>query len=71
VTTAVPAVPAAAVAVIAAAVEDHRLTADPVTDTPHATAVDIAVYLVSSGYAIRPDVSLWRRLLRRVGAGAL
>ncbi|CAG6392742.1 hypothetical protein NMG29_06500 [Streptomyces cocklensis] len=53
-TTALPAIPAAAVAVIAAALEDHRLTADPVTDTPHAAAEDIALYLASSGYALVP-----------------
>lgn len=70
-TTATPAVPAAAVSVIAAALEDHRRTASPATDTPRAAAEDVALYLVSSGYAITPVMSLWRRLLRRVGAGAL
>lgn len=56
-TTAPPAIPEAAVAVIAAALEDHRLTADPLTDTPRAAADDIAFYLASSGYALVPAVT--------------
>lgn len=47
-------IPDAAVAVIAAALEDHRRAADAETDTPRAAAEDIAIYLASSGYALVP-----------------
>jgi hypothetical protein len=53
-TTALPRIPDSTVAIIAAALEDHRRAADPATDTPRAAAEDIAFYLASSGYALVP-----------------
>lgn len=46
---------AAAIAVIEAALDDYRLTTPPDQQTPAGAADRAAEYLLSSGYAIRPD----------------
>ncbi len=46
-------IPAAAVAVIAAALDDYRLTTPADTQTPHGAAERAAEYLASSGWDIR------------------
>jgi hypothetical protein len=45
-------IPAAAVAVIAAALDDYRLTTPAAVQTPHGAAQRAAEYLASSGWAI-------------------
>lgn len=47
------AIPPAAVAVIAAALDDYRLTTPTDTQTPHGAAQQAARYLASSGWEIR------------------
>jgi hypothetical protein len=46
-------IPAAAVAVIAAALDDYRLTTPADRQTPHGAAQRAAEYLASSGWDIR------------------
>lgn len=46
-------IPAAAVAVIAAALDDYRTTTPTDTQTPHGAATRAAEYLLSSGWDIR------------------
>ncbi|GGW41137.1 RRQRL motif-containing zinc-binding protein [Streptomyces xantholiticus] len=48
-------IPDAAVAVIAAALDDYRLTTPHDQQTPHGAAERAAEYLLSSGYRIAPD----------------
>ncbi|MBT2505129.1 hypothetical protein J7I98_04300 [Streptomyces sp. ISL-98] len=48
-------IPLAAIAVIAAALDDYRLTTPEATATPHGAAERAAKYLIASGYAITPD----------------
>jgi hypothetical protein len=45
-------IPPAAIAVIAAALDDYRLTTPVDTQTPHAAAQRTAEYLLSSGWTI-------------------
>jgi hypothetical protein len=45
-------IPAAVVAVIAAALDDYRLTTPDATQTPHGAAERAAQYLASSGWDI-------------------
>ncbi|WP_263165439.1 hypothetical protein [Streptomyces sp. SCSIO ZS0520] len=47
-------IPEAAIAVIAAALEDHRLLTPPDESTPRVQAEYAAMYLASSGYALVP-----------------
>lgn len=49
-------IPPAAIAVIAAALDDYRLTTPTHQQTPHAAAERAAEYLTASGYAIAPDL---------------
>jgi len=46
-------IPAAAVAVIAAAYDDYRTTTPPETQTPRGAATRAVEYLASSGWTIR------------------
>jgi predicted RNA-binding Zn-ribbon protein involved in translation (DUF1610 family) len=46
-------IPDAAIAVIAAALDDYRLTTPAGTQTPHGAAERAAQYLLSSGWTIR------------------
>ena len=48
-----PRIPAATVAVIAAALDDYRLTTPLDRQTPHAAAVRAAEYLVSLGWSVQ------------------
>ena len=47
-----PAIPAAAIAVIAAAIEDYRLTTPPDRQTPHGAAALAAKELATSGWGL-------------------
>lgn len=49
-------IPPAALAVIAAALDDYRMLTPPDLTTPHGAAEQIAQYLLSSGYRITPDL---------------
>lgn len=48
--------PPAAIAVIAAAIDDYRLITPPEQQTPADLTDRIGQYLLSSGYLIRPDI---------------
>lgn len=50
-------IPPAAVAVITAALDDYRITTSEAEATPAGAAERIAEYLLSSGYAITPDLT--------------
>lgn len=50
-------IPPAAVAVIAAALDDYRTTTPPNEQTPHDAAARAAEYLAGSGYTITPDTT--------------
>jgi hypothetical protein len=49
-------IPPAALAVIAAALDDYRLITPPDLTTPEGASEQIAQYLLSSGYRITPDI---------------
>lgn len=49
--------PPAAAAIIDAAIDDYRLLTPPEEQTPAGLTDRIGQYLLSSGYAVRPDVS--------------
>ena len=55
----------AAIAVMAAAAEDYRLTTPPDQATPAGVAERIAEYLLSSGYAIAPTTEPTTTTTRR------
>ncbi|MFG2670823.1 hypothetical protein [Streptomyces sp. NPDC048445] len=48
--------PPAAAAIVAAAIDDYRLIVPPEQQTPAGLTDRIGQYLLSSGYAVRPDV---------------
>jgi hypothetical protein len=50
-------IPPAAHAIIAAALDDYRLTVPTDRQTPDGAADRIGEYLLTSGYAIRPDLT--------------
>jgi hypothetical protein len=54
-------IPAAAIAVIAAALDDYRLTTPPHTQTPRAAAERAAEYLASSGWGLHVPRSIQPR----------
>lgn len=47
-------IPAAAIAIITAALDDYRLTTPPDQQTPAGAADRTAEYLLTAGYDIRP-----------------
>lgn len=49
--------PPAVRAVIDAAIDDYRLVTPPEQQTPAGLTDRIGQYLISSGYAVRPDVT--------------
>ncbi|WP_328902319.1 hypothetical protein OHR86_22525 [Streptomyces sp. NBC_00441] len=49
--------PPAAAAIVAAAIDDYRLVVPPEQQTPAGLTDRIGQYLVSSGYAVQPDVT--------------
>ncbi len=49
--------PPAAAAIIDAAIDDYRLITPPEEQTPAGLTDRIGQYLLSSGYAVRPDVT--------------
>ncbi|MCX0246438.1 hypothetical protein [Streptomyces drozdowiczii] len=49
--------PPAAAAIIDAAIDDYRLLVPPEEQTPAGLTDRIGQYLLSSGYAVRPDVT--------------
>jgi hypothetical protein len=48
--------PPAAVAIVEAGLDDYRTLTPPEQQTPHGAALLAIEYLLSSGYAIRPDL---------------
>lgn len=49
--------PPAAAAIVAAAIDDYRLLVPPDRQTPAGLTDRIGQYLISSGYAVQPDVT--------------
>ncbi|MEW2127074.1 hypothetical protein AB0891_25480 [Streptomyces sp. NPDC007259] len=49
--------PLAVRAIVDAAIDDYRLTIPPEQQTPAGLTDQIGQYLISSGYAVRPDVT--------------
>jgi hypothetical protein len=49
--------PPAAAAIVNAAIDDYRLITPPEKQTPAGLTDRIGQYLLSSGYAVRPDVT--------------
>lgn len=49
--------PPAVAAVIDAAIDDYRIVTPPDQQTPAGLTDQIGQYLVSSGYAVQPDVT--------------
>lgn len=49
--------PPAVRAIVNAAIDDYRLITPPDEQTPDGETDRIELYLISSGYAVRPDVT--------------
>jgi hypothetical protein len=49
--------PPAVRAIVNAAIDDYRLIVPPEQQTPDGETDRIELYLISSGYAVRPDVT--------------
>jgi hypothetical protein len=49
--------PPAVRAIVNAAIDDYRLITPPEQQTPDGETDRIELYLISSGYAVRPDVT--------------